>query len=244
MKNCSVCRKMEIVPGCLDDYKKLAQYHYRQSRPGPYEKIFVLRNDSLRSTRNKTLGVIVFSLPSPRLEIRSLALDNFFCGFDKDTQLGLINKNIRCISRVIIEPRFRGLGLAQRLVRQTMPKMNMPIIEAVAIMGRINPFLEKAGMKPYTSKPSQRFVQFIEALSIIGIEEKELIDPQKVQYKLYRLNGEKAGFIKREIKRFLKGYGTHRDMPAGLEQTRYVLSRLNTRPVYYVWFNEIISDLR
>ena len=242
MKNCSVCRKMEIVPGCFDDYKQLAHYHYRQSRPGPFEKIFVLRNDSLRDTRNKILGVIVYSIPSPRLEIRSLVMDNFFIGFDKDTQLGLINKNIRCISRLIVDPRFRGLGLAQRLVRQTMPKMNVPIIEAVATMGWINPFFEKAGMKSYTSKPSQPFTQFIEALSIIGIEDKDLIDPQMVQRKLSRLNQEETGFIEREIKRFLKGCGRRRNMHPGLERTKFILSRLNTRPVYYLWFNEKISD--
>jgi hypothetical protein len=244
MKKCSVCRKMEIVPGCFEDYKQLAHYHYRRSRPGPYEKIFVLRNDYLRSTRKKVLGVIVYSLPTPRLEIRSHVMDNFFCGFDKDTQLELINKNIRCMSRVIIEPRFRGLGLAQRLVRQTMPKMNVPIIEAVAVMGRINPFFEKAGMRPYTSNPSKHFTQLVEAFSIIGIEDKDLIDPRKVQRKLSLLNGKQAGFIECEIKRFLKGYGSRRDMPAGMVRTRYVLSRLNARPVYYIWFNETISDFR
>jgi hypothetical protein len=233
---------MKIVPGCFDDYKQLAHYHYRQSRPGPYEKIFVLRNDSLRAARNKTLGVIVYSMPYIGLEIRSLVMDNFFIGFDKDTQLGLINKNIRCISRLIIDPRFRGLGLAKRLVQQTMPKMNVPIIEAVATMGWVNPFLEKAGMKPYTWKPSQRFTQFIEALSIIGIEDRDLLDSQTVHRKLSRLKGEQAGFIEREIKRFLKGCGRRRNMPPGLERTRFILSRLNTRPVYYVWFNEAISN--
>ena len=122
--------------------------------------------------------------------------------------------------------------------------MNVPIIEAVAVMGNINPFLEKAGMKSYTSKPSQSFTRFVEALSIIGIGEKELIDPQKVQRKLCRLNGKKAGFLEREIKHFLKGYGSRRNMPPGLERTRYVLSRLNERPVYYVWFNEAITDFK
>jgi hypothetical protein len=242
MKTCSICRKIEIVPGCFDDYKQLAHYHYRLSRPGPFEKIFVLKNDSLRATRNKILGVIVYSIPSPRLEIRSQVMDNFFIGFDKETQLGLINKNIRCISRLIVEPRFRGLGLAQRLVRQTMPMMSVPIIEAVAVMGRINPFLEKAGMKPYTSKLSQRLAQFIEVLSIIGIEDKDLIDPQTVHRKLSRLNIEETGFIEREIKRFLKGCGRRRNMPPGLERTRFILSRLNARAVYYIWFNEKISD--
>ncbi|MCP4262878.1 MAG: hypothetical protein GY774_36015 [Planctomycetes bacterium] len=240
MKKCSICRKVQIVPGCLTDYRKLAQYHYRDARPGPFEKIFVLRNESLRATRKKTIGVIVYSMPYIGLELRSLVMDNFFIGFDKNTQLGLINENIRCISRLIIDPRFRGLGLAKRLVRQTMPKMNVPIIEAIAIMGRINPFLEKAGMRPYTSKPSLRFTRFIEALSIIGIEDGELIDPQRVQRKLSRINDEKNEFIEREIKHFLKGYGRRRNMPPGSERTKFILSRLNARPIYYIWFNDTI----
>jgi len=244
MKQCSVCKKIKIVLGSFDDYRQLAHYHYRESRPGPFKKIFVLRNESAVPAQNKTIGVIVYSMPSPRLEFRGIATDNFFSGFDRNTQLELINRNIRCISRVIIAPRFRGLGLAKRLVQQTMPKMNVPIIEAVAVMGRINPFLEKAGMRPFTSKPSQRFAQFIEAFSIIGIEDKDLIDPQKVQRRFSRLNDEKNEFIEREIKLFLKGYGRRRNMPPGLERTRFILSRLNAKPVYYIWFNESISNFK
>jgi len=244
MKLCSVCKKMKIVPGCLDDYNQLAQYHYRDCRPGPFEKIFVLRNESLMAVRKKAVGVIVYSMPSPRLELRSSVMNNFFGGFDRSTQLELINRNIRCISRVIIEPRFRGLGLANRLVRDTMPQMNVPIIEAMAVMGRINPFLEKAGMTPYFSELPERFAQLIEALSMIGIENKVLIDPQKVQRKLNRLNSESVEFIEHEFRNFLKGYGSRRNMLPSLERTRYILSRLTTRPVYYVWFNDAISNFR
>lgn len=244
MKQCSVCEQIKIVPGAFDDYRQLAHYHYRESRPGPFKKIFVLRNESAGPARTRTIGVIVYSMPSPRLELRGAVTDNFFSGFDRNTQLELINRSIRCISRLIIEPRFRGLGLAKRLVQQTMPEMNVPIIEAMAVMGRINPFLEKAGMRPFTSKPSQRFAQFIEALSIIGIEDKDLIEPQKVQRRLSRLNDEKNEFIEREIKRFLKGYGRRRNMPPGLERTRFILSRLNAKPVYYIWFNESISNFK
>jgi len=242
MKKCSVCKKVQIAPGCLDDYSRLAHYHYRECRPGPFEKIFVLRNESAGPARKKTIGVIVYSMPTPRLQIRSTVTDNFFGGFDRSTQLELINRNIRRISRVIIAPRFRGLGLANRLVRQTMPKMNVPIIEAMAVMGRVNPFLEKAGMKPYASKLPKRFAQLIEALSMIGIEDKDLIDPQKVQRKLTRFTRIETEFIECEIKRFLKGYGSRRNMPPGPERTRYILSRLTAKPIYYIWFNPKFDD--
>ncbi len=237
MKKCSVCRKLQIVPGCLDNYKQLAHYHYRDSRLGPFERIFALRSEAVGATGTQTIGVIVYSMPVPGLELRNVATDNFFVGFDRSTQLALINKNIRCISRVIIEPRFRGLGLASRLVRQTMPKTNIPIIEAMAVMGLVNPIFEKAGMKALTAEMPVRCVQFIEAFSMVGIEDPDLIDAEKVQQKLALLSGAKAEFIECEIKRFFQSYGSRRDMQIGLERTRYILSKLTDRPAYYIWFN-------
>jgi hypothetical protein len=55
---------------------------------------------------------------------------------------------------VIIEPRFRSLGQAVRLVKETMPLMNVPFIEALAVMGRVNPFFEKAGMTRFALRNS------------------------------------------------------------------------------------------
>jgi len=232
MRTCTVCKRLRIVPGSTDDYKALAHYHYRDSRIGPYAAIFTLKGDFGRPA-----GVIVYTMPAPALELRNIATDNMFAGFDRSTQLALVNKNIRCISRVIIEPRFRGLGLASRLVSQTMPQMHLPIIEAMAVMGLVNPFFERAGMKAFTAKLPVRCVQLIEAFSTIGIEKKELIDAKQVQRKLNQLPAPDAEFIELQIKCFLQSYGKRRNMPVGLERTRYILSKLTERPVYYIWFN-------
>ena len=236
MQSCSVCKRLRIVRGCLDDYNQLAHYHYRNSRPGPVTAIFALKPDPRRSG-TRTVGVVVYSAPVPEVKMRNVATDNFFAGFDKSTQLALINKHIRCISRLIIEPRFRGLGLARRLARRTMPEMNVPIIEAMAVMGLVNPFLERAGMKAYTAKRPARSLRLVEALSMVGIEQEQLIDPQEVLRRVDRLPAPEAEFIELEIRRFLQSYSRRRDMQAGLERTRYVLSKLTARPTYYIWFN-------
>ena len=239
MRRCSVVKKLEIVPGSFEDYKRLAHYHYRDSRLIAYAGIFAIRpvKTLVGNSGTETVGVIVYTMPTPSLELRNVATGNLFAGFDKATQLALINKNIRCISRVIIEPRFRSLGLASRLVRETMGEMNVPIIEAMAVMGIVNPFFEKAGMAAYTANIPARCVQFAEALSMVGIEKDILIDPQKVQQKLDNLKQQQTDFIELEIKRFLQSYGRRRNMPAGAERTRYILSKLTFRPLYYVWFN-------
>ena len=97
--------------------------------------------------------------------MRNTATGKVFAGFDRTTRLKLINKNIRTISRVIIEPRFRSLGLAARLVKETMPLMNVPFVEGLAVMGRVNPFFEKAGMTRFDAPPSPGCARLIEALA-------------------------------------------------------------------------------
>lgn len=244
MRSCSITKKLQIVPGGLDDYKRLAMFHYRDSRIGPFAAIFAVKpsqggaSPALRSLGTETIGVIVYTMPIVGVELRDIATGNLFAGFDRRTRLVLINKNIRCISRVIIEPRFRGLGLASRLVQETMSKMDVPIIEAMAVMGLVNPFFEKAGMKAFAAKMPKRCAQLFESLSLVGIEKEELIDPETVQQKLGRLGQRQGEFIEGQIKHFLQSYGKRRYEKASPERTRFVLSKLTLRPTYYIWFNE------
>ncbi|MHC4351432.1 MAG: hypothetical protein ACYS0H_01825 [Planctomycetota bacterium] len=239
MKGSSISEKLRILPGTLDDYRQLAHYHYRDSRPGPVAAIFALRPapKSELGMHAPTVGVIVYSMPVPEVELRDVATAGFFAGFDRSTKCALLNKHVRCITRLVVEPRFRGLGLASRLIRETMPRLEVSIVEAMAVMGLVNPFLERAGMTPYRANVPVRTVRLVEAFSSVGIEDRQLIDPAQVQRSIDRLDDSAGQFIELEIRRFLQSYSRCRDMPPGLKRTRYVLSRLTTRPVYYIWFN-------
>lgn len=235
MQSCSVTKNTEILPASRKDCDLLSRFHYRDSSLGPYVAAFKLQ---IRWRHSRiTAGVIVYTMPSPGLELRNIATNNIFVGFDRATRLSLINKNIRCISRVIIEPRFRGLGLAAKLARETMPLMKTPIIEAMAVMGRVNPFFEKAGMRPLTAAQSHRCAQMLAALGFVGIEKRQLPQVRKVHRKLEQLTVAHAGFIESQICRFLQSYGKRRLLQPGLERTKFVLSKLTARPVYYIWFN-------
>jgi len=238
MQVCTITKKVRIVEGILADYKTLSRFHYRDSRLGPFEKIFTAKLGS------ETAGVIVYSMPVPCCQLRNIATSNYFFGLDRRSLISLVNKTLRTISRVIVEPRFRGLGLAVQLVRETMPLMNVPMIEALAVMGHANPFFEKAGMKSYTAPPCAECMQMKEAFSLIGIDERTSVDARAVQQHIEDLSQGKQSFIEREIKRFLAGYGKRKHMPAGLERTQFVLSKLTDRPVYYLWLNQACSFSR
>lgn len=238
METCTVTRNLEIVPGTRADYESLSHYHYRESHLGPYAAIFAMKGKFRTATKLETVGVIVYSMPTAGAQMRNVATGGIFAGLDKSMRLKLINKNIRTISRVIIEPRFRSLGLAVRLVRETMPIMDVPFVEAMAVMGRANPFFEKAGLMRYDAPISASCVRLIEAFSAVGVDEQDLIDPAVIQQKLdLMLDSGAAQFIEREMSIFLQSYGQRRLMQPGIERTRFILSKLTDRPVYYLWRN-------
>jgi len=228
----TITNRLQIIEGSLGDYKKLKRYHYRSSRLGPFEKIFSARLGDILA------GVIVYSMPNPSIALRNVATNNYFVGLDRRTLISLVNKTIRTISRVIVEPRFRGMGLATQLVRHTLGLANVPIVEALAVMGYVNPFFEKAGMKAYTAPLDASCVRMAEALSLVGIENGLLIDAEAAQAHIENLSEGKKHFIERETKRFLAGYGRRKYMPQGLVRTGFILSKLSKRPVYYIWRNE------
>jgi hypothetical protein len=243
MRTCSIARELELVPGDLSDYEQLAFCHYRQERPVAVKAVYVLRPvRPLGSFGRRPAGVIVYTMPNPRVELRTVATEGRFAGFDRQTELSLLNRSIRCIARVIIEPRLRGIGLAGRLVRETMPMMNVPIVEALGVMPLVNPFLERAGMKPFEPRVPVEHVKLIEALSAVGVEEGDLVSPALVQTRLDELTGRRTAFIERYTAEFLKSHGTRRTMPPGIERTRYILGKLTHRPVYYIWLNPSMMD--
>lgn len=238
MSACSLHSKLEVVQGDLADYRQLAPYHYRQEKPVAVKAVFTLKPKRPRGMLGSgPAGVIVYCAPNPRVELRTIATDGAFADLDKQTQLALINRNIRCVARLIIEPRFRGIGLAMRLVRETMPRMEVPIIEALAVMPQVNPFLERAGMQAFAPRTPVAHVQLIEAFSTVGIEADQLIDPTGVQEHIDTLDWPAVDFLETRIEQFLKSHGTRRTMAPGLERTRYILNRLTHRPAYYIWFH-------
>lgn len=237
MQKCSVTKKLKIITGNLADYKALCHFHYRDKRLGPFKKIFAIKPALYRHWYSAAIAVIVYTMPIPAMELRNIACGNIFTGLDRKTRITLINDNICCIGRVIVEPRYRGLRLASRLVSETMKLMDVPIIEAAAVMGHINPFFEKAGMTAYKPTESPATKQLIEAFSLIGIEKHALLDPKTVHEKNDSLNAPDRRLIETQIQHFLKKYNKQRYLSHNIERTRFVLSKLTERPVYYIWFN-------
>lgn len=86
-----------------------------------------------------------------------------------------LNANVRTIARVIVEPRFRGCGVATALVRSYLQSPLSPRTEALAAMGHASPFFARAGMRE-VSVQAGRDARLREALAREGVPAWRLCD--------------------------------------------------------------------
>lgn len=174
---------LELSTGSARDYAALAEHHYRAHRPSTMLRVLVMRDPRPtvvgrylhRHDQTQTVGVLVESLPSLQCRMRDWALhERFGSWLPAKQRARLLSDELRCISRVVIDPRWRGLGLAVRLVRHALETAETPFTEALAAMGRVHPFFEKAGMTAYHRPPHPFDARLIAALERIGLSATDL----------------------------------------------------------------------
>jgi hypothetical protein len=229
---CSVIRKLTIERVTLKAYEQLACWHYRGARLGPYTAIFGAK----AMYSNRWAAVIVYAMPAINSQLRAAAMaGDVPVPAATGERIKWLNANLRCIARVIVEPRYRGVGLAARLVSETLPLAGVPFVEALAAMGHVNPFFEKAGMRRFDGLVPHVQPRLVGILEKLGIPRCLFVDPRAVHQRIDGLPGELRMLAEAEIRLFLKRYVKRRDMEHSIERTRFVLSRLQARPVYYLW---------
>lgn len=236
--DCSIGKYLSIRPAGAGDYDSLAGFHYRGPAPGPSSHWFALFDDHhRRRLLVPVAGIIVYRPPVPNLAIRNRVTGGFFAGLPRAAGLALLNEYARCISRVIIHPCYRGLGLASRLVRQTLPMTGAAMVEASGIMSCFNPFFRRAGMLEFRQPPDIKTERMKAALESVGIDECLWVDPRAVHERIDGLSLPQREFIERQMDDFLQKFARRRTMPPGIDRTEFILGKLAHPGNYYLWLN-------
>lgn len=176
-----------IEVGTIADLRAMSRWHYRAGRPGPVVRVLVARrrvagedrNEHRNEHRDELLGVLAVSMPTLNGRWRARAFGGALgapttiegsTGLDKRAAAIELNASVRCISRVVVDPRWRGCGLATALVRAYLRDPLTPCTESVAAMGAFSGFFVSAGMRAVELEPSPRDARLLAALSSAGIE--------------------------------------------------------------------------
>lgn len=162
----SLIKQMSIERGTLVDYKALAHFHYLHGQPAANRFTFKLRYNQ------EIIGVILYTVSFLNLSLRNKIFPEYKTNAQQPSHLATkrVNNEILRISRIIIHPKFRGVGLAAELIRRTMPLCNVRLVETVAAMATYNPFFEKAGMvkvgKMEFNKSQKALIDFCQSLGV------------------------------------------------------------------------------
>ena len=203
---------INIEPASIDDYAALAHFHYRAAKPATIVKL-------LRATdpaTNQLAAVLTISMPTLNAAWRANAWPaQFDMRKDKPRDTARLNAQLRSISRVIVDPRYRSLSIASRLVRAYLRNPITPCTESIAAMGIACPFLKAAGMTEYRLTPSRRDARLLDALHHARIEHWRLATPSAA---LRRARSAKQ-FIESEVAKWVSASkATHRFASAPFDE--------------------------
>lgn len=195
-RGCSLVGEMKVVEGSTADWRELSCFHYRSHRLPAPRKIFCLKRGE------ELCGVIVYCYPSPACFGRRQVLPRM--------PMCELNTHLSTISRVVIHPKYRSLGLGAGLVRETLGLCGTDHVELVAVMAKYNPFAERAGMRKVAMEVKTRqVIELAEILESVGLDRRLFSSVGHVEQRLKAMSKEKlslirAGFIKHKNGPFLK----------------------------------------
>jgi len=135
-----------------------------------------------------------------------------------------LNEKLSVISRVVVHPKYRTIGLGSRLVHDTLSSAGTEYVEMSAVMAKYNPFAEKAGMR--------------RILESLGFNTQLLGSEKYVLERLQSLSGQdveriRQAFAKHSHPRFMKAFSYH--PPFGAKKTyRERIEHLNPKKLAHL----------
>jgi len=249
-KECSLVKNIRIREGNYKEYLNFEKFHYRAKKPFGIRKIFIME------INDKPIGCIVYSISPLSCKPR-----NHYLNHIPDAEE--INRDFLTISRVIIHPKYRGIGLGAKLVRETLPLASSKYVEAIAVMAKYNPFFERAGMlKVNCEEPDwkERMRKFLNSLERYGLSSALMSSIEYNMSVLKNLRKEDYENLVDEIlkhgsimifgdqykRKILSREMIKEDMINSIKNTAIALSKASIkaqRKMYYIWHknNQVLN---
>lgn len=240
----SLFKDVTIQECKIDELKELEKFHYRGE-----VKALVRRCFKATLGGRTPIAGIVYVCPHLALRGRNLAFPEY--KGKSDTAMAYkVNKDILRIARVIVDPKFRSIGLGAEIVRQTLSLVNVKIVETLAVMAKYNPFFERAGMIRVDVPKDERHERDLSRLEGLGFRRELLASKQHVESVIARIHGKEKLEI---IKRFCLSYCAVSKrravsliprIKAGEKNAMVEALKLHSsRPVYLYWRNPEIASI-
>jgi len=205
-QKCSILNGSNLEIKQLDSLKKiedLEKFHYR-GEASIYKSIWGLY------LNKELIGCMVIGYPMINLKGRNIYTNNKYSKTTSEN-LKIINNEFEVISRVIIHPKYRGIGLSYYLINKYIMELTKSkYIETIAVMAKYNPFFEKAGLKRIETNKDEKYEQMLLKIISLGFNKDKLRSWKYIKEIYNTLNEEKKDIFNNIFKTFFNGYqATH-----------------------------------
>lgn len=229
--------------GSPSDWKSLKHLHYAAGDPATYHSIHCLRHPNLTTPA----AVAVFSYPDLHSSARNLATDDGYIIHGSGPRARRLNRDIVRLSRIVVAPELRAIGLARTLIQLAVPTLNVCWVEATASMARYTGFLEKSGFRHVPQGRSEVEAQLLDWAAQVRLPAQLALDADGFAHWIDHLSVRG----RREARRVIWFYYFHfvlhrrtrgprpRRIPNGSdpkwpEAMDLAVRRIHDRPDYYI----------
>ena len=221
----SITNELTLREGRKRDYAAFAHWHYLGGGLGPVDRVFIAEH------QGRPIGIAVFGFPHLHLKSRENVLPEACHSRSiKREGASFLNANVRLLQRIIVHPRYRGIGIAVRLLQHSLQNLGKPYVECLAQMGPFSGFLEGAGFKHIGEvDPPNTVKRLREYMRRNQIKPEDLFQDNLPEHAKRLLKS----FVTRRIQ---TGSGAGRRSGHISQSTiKLAIQRINARPAYYLW---------
>jgi len=163
-----------ISTGHRHEYLALSHLHYRGGLPAMIARVLAAR------VQGELAGVLVVTWPVLNASWRPEAWPGERWS-DRNLAARFVNRHVRRIARVVVEPRLRGLGIASALVRAYLAEPLTRCTEVVSSMAHATPLFERCGMRRVESREPARTAALRRALERLSLSPWQLMDAAELE---------------------------------------------------------------
>jgi ABC-type lipoprotein export system ATPase subunit len=133
----SVLARLVMHQGAVADWAYFARWHYRGHTLGPVRWVRTLFDGEIPA------GICIFG-PGP---LNSPARSRIFAlrGASGRASASVVNRHFVSVTRLVLEPRYRGIGAAWRFLAAACRSVPVDWIELASEMSHLVPFAQRAG---------------------------------------------------------------------------------------------------
>ncbi|KKL85781.1 hypothetical protein LCGC14_1951320 [marine sediment metagenome] len=221
-------------------FDRLEPYHYVPETIKPYKSIYgVFPKLQFHNDHPHPVAVVVYAPPFANLQARNKVLKDRRPEFtSKRANLAWVNSNIIMAKRLIVDPRYRRLGIAKWLLQETVKIQPYQYIEALSPIDYTNKILIGAGFECHHMPAPNYYTRVKNVLALAGISKDLQQHPKLVVKRIALLKPDIRSKLDYELKRFFQHFRISNQKNYTTDHIEYLLRKLQFPNCYFIKYNK------